>query len=198
MVNPKVRERISNLKPSTSGYKTAWDRLKRDYGHTTLVVNGHMDAVVKGSSYEKVKEFYEKASQSFDALETLGESDMLKRFVLSTLNKLPSIKSDLVRTDSEWESWSMKDLLDNLQQWLKRNKMTAETSRPFDSTRKERQCWTQKGERRSKEGKCLFCEENYWSDNCPSQDTKEKRKAFFVACKLCFNCGSSGHRASEC
>ncbi len=47
--------------------------------------------VVKGSSYEKVKEFYEKASQSFDALETLGKSDMLKGFVLSTLNKLPNI-----------------------------------------------------------------------------------------------------------
>ncbi len=135
MVNPKVQERISNLKPSTSGYNTAWDRLKRDYGHITLVVNAHMDAivnlpVVKGSSYEKVKEFYEKASQSFDALETLGKSDMLKGFVLSTLNKLPNIKSDLVRTDNEWESWCMKDLLDNLQQWLNRNKMTAETSKP--------------------------------------------------------------------
>ena len=133
MVNQKVRERISNLKPSTSGYNTAWERLKRDYGHTTLVVNAHMDVivslqVVKGSSYEKVKEFYEKASQSFDALQTLGQADMLKGFVLSTLNKLPNIKSDLVRTDNEWESWSMKDLLDNLQQWLKRNKMTAELS----------------------------------------------------------------------
>ena len=78
MVNPKVRERISNLKPSTSGYNTAWEGLKRDYGHTTLVVNSHMDVivnlqVVKGSSYEKVKEFYEKASQSFDALQTLGQ-----------------------------------------------------------------------------------------------------------------------------
>ena len=123
---------------------------------------------------------------------------MLKGFVLSTLNKLPNIKSDLVRTDNEWESWGMKDLLDNLQQWLKRNKMTAETSKPSDSPRKERQWWTQKGEKKSKERKCLFCAENHWSDNCPSQDTKEKRKAFFVACKLCFNCGFPGHRASDC
>ena len=46
MVNPKVRERISNLKPSTSGYNTAWERLKRDYGHTTLVVNSHTDVIV--------------------------------------------------------------------------------------------------------------------------------------------------------
>ena len=46
MVSPKVRERISNLKPSTSRYETAWERLKRDYGHTNLVVNAHMDAIV--------------------------------------------------------------------------------------------------------------------------------------------------------
>ena len=154
--------------------------------------------VVKGSSYEKVKEFYEKASKSFDALQTLGQADMLKGFVLSTLNKLPNIKSDLVRTDNEWESWSMKDLLDNLQQWLKRNKMTAELSKSSDHPKRERQWWTQKGEKKSKDRKCLFCEENHWSDTCPSQDTKEKRKAFFVACRLCFNCGSSGHRANEC
>jgi hypothetical protein len=68
MVNPKVRERISNLKPSTSGYNTAWDRLKRDYGHTTLVVNAHMDAivnlpVVKGSSYDKVKNFMKRQAK---------------------------------------------------------------------------------------------------------------------------------------
>ncbi len=53
-----------------------------------------------------------------------------------------------MRTDNEWESWGMKDLLDNLQQWLKRNKMTAETSKPSDSPRKERQWWTQKGEKK--------------------------------------------------
>ena len=188
MVHPKVRERISNLKPSTSGYNTAWERLN---AHMDVIVNLQ---VVKGSSYEKVKEFYEKASQSYDALQTLKQADMLKGFVLSTLNKLPNIKSDLVGIDNEWESWSMKDLLDNLQQWLKRNKMAAELSKSSDHPKRERQWWTHKGEKKSKDRKCLFCEENHWSDSCPSQDTKEKRKAFFVAC---FNCGSSGHRANK-
>jgi len=37
-VGPKVRDRIANLKPGTVGYKTAWDRLKKEYGQTKVVV----------------------------------------------------------------------------------------------------------------------------------------------------------------
>ena len=43
MVNGKVREKISNLKPSSTGYTTAWGCLKREYGQTKLVVNAHID-----------------------------------------------------------------------------------------------------------------------------------------------------------
>lgn len=53
---------------------------RRLYGHTNLVVDAHMDAivnlqVVKGSNYEKVKGFYEKVSQSCVALEILGQAE---------------------------------------------------------------------------------------------------------------------------
>ena len=34
MVNPKVREKIANLKPGSEGLKIAWDRLKKEYGQT--------------------------------------------------------------------------------------------------------------------------------------------------------------------
>ena len=154
MVNTKVREKISNLKPSTLGYQTAWERLKRDYGHTALVVNAHMDAivnlqVVKGSNYERVTEFYEKVSRNYDALQTLGEADMLKGFVMSTLNKLPHIRSDLVRTDESWEKWSMKDFLESLQKWLRRNKV--EDTAKSDSPKRERQWYTQRGNGKPKE-----------------------------------------------
>jgi len=37
MVVPKVREQISNLKPGTLGYKTAWERLQREQGKLSLL-----------------------------------------------------------------------------------------------------------------------------------------------------------------
>ena len=114
MVAPKVREKISNLKPGTLGYKTAWERLQKEYGQTKLVVNAHMDEIinltpVKGSSFEKVREFYEVLSKNYDALQTLGEADMLRGFVITTLKKLPQVKPDLVRVDDHWEEWSMHE-----------------------------------------------------------------------------------------
>ena len=46
MVNGKVKKIYSNLKPSSTGYTTAWERLKREYERTKLVVNAHIDEVV--------------------------------------------------------------------------------------------------------------------------------------------------------
>ncbi len=66
---------------------------KGEYGHPKQVINAHMDAIinltpVKGTNYDKVQEFYEKLSKNFDALKTLGESDKLSGFVMTTINKL--------------------------------------------------------------------------------------------------------------
>ena len=71
-----IRYKIFNLKPSTIGYKTAWQRLKKEYGRTRLVINAHIDEVVnlqmvRESSYEKILAFYERLSKNYDALQPL-------------------------------------------------------------------------------------------------------------------------------
>ena len=106
----------------------AWERLLKEYRHTKLVVNAHMDEIVnltpvKDNSFEKAREYYEGLTKNYDALQTLGEADMLRGFVMTTLKKLPPVKSDLVRVDDHWAEWSMKELTANLQKWLKRNKV---------------------------------------------------------------------------
>lgn len=132
LVSPKVRDWLGDL---TDGYKTAWKRLKAEYGQTQQVVNAHMEEiiglpVVKGTSNAKIQEFREKLSKRVDALTTLELADTrLKVFATVTLNKLLHIKSDLVQTDEKWGDWSMKDLLSNLQKWLIRNKLV--TSEEF-------------------------------------------------------------------
>ena len=104
MVVPKVREQISNLKPGPLGCKMAWERLQKEYGQTKLVVNAHMDEIinltpVKGNIFDKVRDFYESLSKNYDGLQTLGEADMLKGFVMTTIRKLPQVKPDLARVD---------------------------------------------------------------------------------------------------
>ena len=80
MVAPKVRERISNLKPSTMGYKTAWERLEKEFGHMDEIINL---PIIQGTNYDRVKEFYENLSKNHDALQTLGKADMLRGFVVT-------------------------------------------------------------------------------------------------------------------
>ena len=204
MVIPKIRDRISNLRPGTIGYRTAWERLKKEFGHTKAVVNAHMDAIinlsnVKGCNYERVLEFYESLSKNYDAIQTLGEGSNLQGFVMSTLNKVPQIKPDLVRSDDKWEDWSMEQLIDAVQQWLRRNNTgpSIETSKSkWDSKKPEKHWFASKGEKKTMS--CTFCQGKHWGEACEAYDTLAIRKRFFVENRLCFNCGRKGHRESEC
>ena len=62
MVSYKVRDKIFNFKPTSEGYKTAWEKPKSEYGQTKIVVNAHMEDIinlstVKGVNYAKVQTF---------------------------------------------------------------------------------------------------------------------------------------------
>ena len=107
--------------------------------------------------FEKVREFYEALSRNYDALLTLGEAEMLKGFVMTTVNKLTQVKPDLVRTDDNWENWDMAALIDEIRKWLSRHKVDP------GETRKEGSWFTSKGNGNEVQtGKpvtpvCIFC-----------------------------------------
>lgn len=69
-------------------------------------------------------------------MQTLGEEDMLRGFVMTQLKKIPQVKPNLVRVDDNWGEWSMKELIKNLQKWLKRNKAGDLSSDSGDSRRR--------------------------------------------------------------
>ena len=95
------------MRPDPVGYKTTWERLAKEYGQTQMVVNANVNEiislpVIRGTSYWKTLSFYEKLSKSFDALQTLGKGDTLTGLIMTTINKLPHVKPDVVRTDDEF------------------------------------------------------------------------------------------------
>ena len=156
---------------------------------------------VKGNSFEKVREFYEVLSKNYDALQTLGEADMSRGFVMTTLKKLPQVKPDLVRVDDHWEKWSTKELIENLQKWLKRNKVDDSSTDAGDSRKRELH-WYTRGKRdagrETKAPSSLYCRGDYWREAYGVFDTIEKRRNFFYERRLCYNCGREGHGASHC
>ncbi|XP_028411681.1 uncharacterized protein LOC114534438 [Dendronephthya gigantea] len=196
-------QRRANLKPGEVGYKIAWERLKSEYGHPKHVINAHMDAIinltpVRGHNYEKMQDFYEKLSNNFDAIQTLGDGEKLSGFVMTTINKLPHIKADLVRADEDWEEWSMDVLLLNLQKWLRRNKVEDASNQKETRCKKPEGHWYQKSSGPPKPH-CVFCSNNeYWSDQCKTVKRLADRKKFFAEKNLCFNCSRTGHRGNQC
>ena len=99
---------------------------------------------------QEVKQL-KKLSRNYDALQTLGEGDKLRGLVMTTINKLPQVKPDLVRSDDDWEEWSMEILISNLQKWLRRNKVE-------DSSKSGRKAEGNYYERESRKSHCIFCD----------------------------------------
>ena len=155
-----------NLKPGTVGYETGWDRLKKEYGQTKVVLKAHIDEIinlfpVNGSNYFRVQEFYEKLNRNYDALQILAEGQNLQVFMMTMLNKLPHVKPDLLRVDENWEEWSKEDLIDALQKWLRRSHV--------ENSKCEKRLFTEKGDKQKPY--CLFCrKQDHWSVKCTIHD----------------------------
>ena len=206
MVSANVRARIANLKPGEVGYKVTWERLKAEYGQDKLVVNPHLEEImnlpiVKGSNYLKVQEFYETVSRNHDALLTLWEADILRGFVMSTLNKLPHVRLDIVRNDDNWEDWNMETLINNLQACLRRNKPGDPPGTLREPPMREKHWFAAKGSDQPRERVapcCMYCKEDHWANDCTSLAMVEVRSKFSHDNQLCYNCGRPGHPASKC
>lgn len=66
-------------------YKTAWKRLQKEYGQTKLVVKAYIEEIinltpVKGYSFQKVMDLYERLAKNYEALQTLGKETCLGGF----------------------------------------------------------------------------------------------------------------------
>ena len=78
--------------------------------------------VISGANPGKIHQFYESLSFNVQALETLGKLKEVNGYVLMSIDKLPGLRGDLVRTDENWQDWDFAKFVYALQGWTERKK----------------------------------------------------------------------------
>ena len=89
--------------------------LKEKYGKNSELVKAYTKQIfdlptIPNANIKRIHEFCEKLSYAVQSLETMGSLEKINGNVAMTLDKLSGIRGDLVRNDSEWESWDFVKL----------------------------------------------------------------------------------------
>ena len=121
-----VRKLVDSLPFTSEGYSHAKAILQAKFDKPAIVANAHINCIISlpavfGSHPKKVNDFYEKLMSSVQALETMKRLNEVKGYVRNILDKLPGIRTDLVRLDDSWQVWEFCDLVEALRKWTERN-----------------------------------------------------------------------------
>ena len=205
LLNPKVRACVDGLPFTMEGYERAKNILKSKYGKDSEVINAYVQNIIglptiPGNQPHKIHAFYEALLTSVHSLETLGKLTEVSGYVRMTLDKLEGIRSDLVRTDDDWQSWKFPQLIEALRKWTERNPLRRE-----QESDKLNQRWLNKSksfQTRQQEQKirsCVYCDDSgHRSTECKNVVSATDLRKILVEKKRCFNCTGARHRAADC
>ena len=200
---PKVRLTIDGLPLTTEGYERAKQILRTRYGKPSEVANAHIQNIISlpiihGTQPAKILDFFEKLVTSIQTLETMGKLKEVNGYARTTLDKLPGIRADLVRTDDDWQEWGFPQFVEALRKWCERNPAQSdERSKHYGQQKRDKVFHT--NEKAGKARGCVYCDsQEHKSAECDKIKGVAERKKHLSTKKLCFNCTGSKHRAAEC
>ena len=108
LLDAKVRRTVEALPFTAEGYNRAKSILEDKYGNEAEIVKAYTQEIINlptisNANPKKIHKFSDKLMYSVQALETLKKQ--VNVAVSMTIDKLPWIRGDLVRTDPGWEKW---------------------------------------------------------------------------------------------
>ena len=201
LLDNKVKRSVEALPFTSEGYNRATSILEERYGKESEIIKAYNKQIfdlptIPNVNVKRIHEFTEKLNYAVQSLETLGKLTQVNGNVPMTMDKLPAIRGDLVRTDDSWETWDFIKLTEALRLWTRRN--------PIDRTGNEKS-----GERSNKmfntrrqdfkPRECVYCEDkSHKSTECSTVTLATERRQILTKQRLCYNCTGSSHRASDC
>ena len=204
LLDPKVRVCVDGLPFTTEGYERAKNILKSKYGKDSEVINSYVQNIiglpVLGSQPHKIHAFYETLLTSVQSLETLGKLTEVSGYVRMTLDKLDGIRSDLVRTDDDWQNWKFPELIEALRKWTERNPLKRDQELDRSNQRwsnRSKNFQTRQQEHKSRS--CVYCDDpSHRSTDCKKVVSVGDRRKILGEKQRCFNCTGARHKAADC
>ena len=191
---------IDGLPFTTEGYERAKVILKLKFGKPSEVAKAHIEnvislPVINNSNPGLIHSFYEKLVTSVQSLESIGKLQNINGFVRHTLDKLSGIRSELVRSDVDWQEWTYVELVEALKKWTERNPVQ-NTEKPSENNpNRERFDQYPRRDRvlHSKEittiiKGCVYCKGDHKSAECQNISSTNERKKILSEKRLSFNC----------
>ena len=160
--------------------------------------------VINNSNPGLIHSFYEKLVTSVQSLESIGKLQNINGFVRHTLDKLSGIRSELVRSDVDWQEWTYVELVEALKKWTERNPV--QNTEKLSENNPKREKFDQYPRRdkpeynpkrdmvlHSKESttiikRCVYCEGDHRSAECQNIFSTNERKKILSEKRLSFNC----------
>ena len=167
LLDEKIRNTIEALPFTAEGYNRDKSILQEKYGKETEIVKAYCKEILElptitSSNPRKVSEFNDKLQYCVHALQTLKKLDQVNGAVAMTLDKLPAIRGDIVRTDPDWESWNFAQLSDAIQLWTRRNPVENKPEHEQEKRReKSRNKLFHAQNRPEKSRGCVYCNDQY-------------------------------------
>ena len=142
LLAPKARVLTDGLPFTTEGYERAKVILKSKFGKPSEVAKAHIEnvislPVINNSNPGRIHSFYEKLVTSVQSLESMGKLQNINLFVRHTLDKLSGIKSELVRSNDDWQEWTYVELVEALKKWTERNPLQSTEKSSENNPKKE-------------------------------------------------------------
>ena len=181
-LDTKVKRSIDGLPFTEKGYDKAKAIFVEKYANESEIVNSYVEEIislptVNGSQAGKIHSFYEKLRYNVQSLETLNKLSDVNGYVRMTLNKLPNIRGDLVRTDTKWKEWTFSQLCEALREWTERN-YPVEINRDEKRQEKSGKAFnTQQRKDETKPRPCVYCDsKEHRSTACSVVSTSADRR----------------------
>ena len=185
------------------GYNRAKSLLQDKFGKESEIVKVYTREIlelpiINNTHTKKIHEFSEKLTYCVQALETLKRLEGVNGAVPMTLDKLPSIRGDVVRTDPEWEKWDFAKLVEALNQWCRGNPIDKPAVPDEEYTKKREKLYHVNRPKLNPRG-CTYCDDNeHKANECTKVTSTTARKQILSKKRLCFNCTAGNHKASDC